>query len=87
MFTGIVEELGTVVSREGAKLRIAATAESGVFGDGFQMVMSPHTAARKAFQLHTATGKLKALMTPMEPRGSHCSRIAWPGLSLGMVRP
>ncbi len=25
MFTGIVEELGTVVSREGAKLRIAAT--------------------------------------------------------------
>ena len=57
------------------------------FGDGFQMVTSPQTAARKAFQLHTATGKLKALMTPTMPIGCHCSYMRWPGRSECMVLP
>ena len=66
---------------------IEAIAHSGVFGEGFQMVISPHTAARKAFQLHTATGKLKALITPTTPSGCQVSRIWWPGRSEAMVRP
>ena len=43
---------------------IAAIADSGVFGDGFQIEMSPHTAATNAFHAHTATGKLKARDDP-----------------------
>jgi hypothetical protein len=66
---------------------IAATAESGVFGDGFQIEMSPHTAATKLFQAQTATGKLNALMIPTRPSGCHCSYMRWPGRSLCMVRP
>src|SRR5687767_8241352 len=32
-----------------------ATAQSGVFSDGFHTITSPHTQASMAFQLHTAT--------------------------------
>jgi len=52
---------------------IAATADSGTLGEGFQIVMLPQIAARKLFQAHTATGKLNALMTPTMPSGCHCS--------------
>ena len=41
-----------------------ASAVSGVFSLGFHNTESPHTSASAAFQLHTATGKLKAEMTP-----------------------
>src|SRR5690606_37878297 len=37
-----------------------ATAVIGVFSDGFHTHTLPHTQAMAAFQLHTATGKLKA---------------------------
>jgi len=40
-----------------------------------------------AFQPHGATGKLKAVMQPMIPRGYHTSIIACPGLSLGKTFP
>ena len=43
--------------------------------DGFHMVVFPHIAAINAFQLQTATGKLKALITPVIPIGCHCSYI------------
>ena len=66
---------------------IEAIADSGVFGDGFQMQMSPQTAATNAFQAHTATGKLNAEMIPTRPIGCHCSYMRWPGRSLCMVRP
>src|SRR5438105_10052796 len=36
-----------------------ATAQSGVFSDGFHTHTSPQTQASAVFQLHTATGKLK----------------------------
>ena len=52
---------------------IEAMADSGVFGDGFQMVMSPQIAATNAFHAHTATGKLNAEITPTMPIGCHCS--------------
>src|SRR5579872_1996463 len=39
-----------------------AIAESGVFSDGFHTQVLPHISAIILFQLHTATGKLKALM-------------------------
>ena len=39
-------------------------AVSGVLSDGFQSTQSPQTAAMSAFQDHTATGKLKAEITP-----------------------
>ena len=44
-----------------------AIAESGVFSDGFQMIVSPQTSASIAFQAQTATGKLKAVITPTVP--------------------
>ena len=70
-----------------AAIRVTAMAVSGVRSDGFHRVASPHTAARAAFQLHTATGKLNALMTPTTPNGCHCSLMWWSGRSLCMVSP
>ena len=64
-----------------------AAAVSGVFSDGFQMTLLPHTNAKAAFHAHTATGKLNAEMTSTGPSGCHCSIIRWPGRSLAMVRP
>ena len=55
------------------QMRCTAMAQSGVWCDGFQTQMSPQTAARKAFQDQTATGKLKAEMIPITPSGCHCS--------------
>ncbi len=60
---------------------IEAIALSGVFGDGFQIEMSPQTAAMNAFHAHTATGKLNAEMMPTRPSGCHCSLMRWPGRS------
>ena len=54
-------------------------AVSGTSEDGFQSTQSPHTAAISAFHDHTATGKLKALITPTIPSGCHCSYMRWPG--------
>ena len=51
------------------------TPVSGVFSDGFQMHTSPQTHASIVFHDHTATGKLKALITPIGPKGCHCSYI------------
>ncbi len=49
--------------------------------------MSPQTSATAVFHDHTATGKLKALITPTTPIGCHVSIRRWPGRSDGMVRP
>ena len=51
----------------------------------FQSIVSPHAMAMAEFHPYTATGKLKAVMIPMTPRGFQFSRRAWPGLSLGMT--
>ncbi len=59
----------------GATRCCTATAHSGTGSAGFQMTGSPHTAASAAFQDQTATGKLKAVMTPTGPSGCHCSII------------
>ena len=64
-----------------------ASAVSRVFSDGFHTTASPHTRASAVFHDHTATGKLKALMTPTTPSGCHCSIIRWPGRSEAIVRP
>jgi hypothetical protein len=48
---------------------------------------SPHTSASAAFHAHTATGKLKAEMTPTTPSGCQVSIMRWPGRSVAMVRP
>ena len=70
-----------------AAIRVQAMAVNGVWLDGFHTVLSPHTAAMAAFQLHTATGKLKALITPTTPSGCHCSYIRWSARSECMVSP
>src|SRR3546814_4610923 len=44
-----------------------ANAVSGAFSDGFQTTESPQTNASAEFQHQTATGKLKAEMTPTGP--------------------
>ena len=46
---------------------------TGVFSDGFQTTASPQTKASAAFHDHTATGKLKAEMTPTTPTGCQVS--------------
>ena len=76
-----------VSARTRSTMRVTASAQSGVGEAGFQSTTSPQTPARKAFQAHTATGKLKAEMTPTVPRGCHCSVIRWRGRSLCMTRP
>ena len=70
-----------------AAMLVTATAVSGVWLDGFQMFVSPHTAAMKEFQLHTATGKLNDVMMPIGPSGCHCSYMRWRGRSDAIVKP
>ena len=70
-----------------SKILPTASAESGVFSEGFQITGSPQTSAKAAFQAKGATGKLKAVMIPQTPRGCQVSRMAWPGRSEAMVRP
>ena len=59
----------------------------GVRSEGFQSTGSPQTRARAAFQLHTATGKLNALITATGPSGCHVSVSRWPGRSEAIVFP
>ena len=66
-------------------------AMSGVSGEGFQSTQSPHTAAIMAFQAQTATGKLKAVMTPTDAQRmpllvhavAAAARSAWSGRRAG----
>src|SRR5690606_39497305 len=51
-----------------------AKATSGVFSEGFQMTGLPQTMANAVFQDQTATGKLKAEMTPMRSE-EHTSEL------------
>ncbi len=55
--------------------------------EGFHTTVFPHTSAIAVFQDHTATGKLKAVITPTTPSGCQVSISRWPGRSEGMVRP
>ena len=66
--------------------RRQASAVSGVISDGFQTTVSPHTRASAVFHDQTATGKLKAEMTPTTPSGCQVSISRWPGRSEAMVR-
>ena len=72
---------GTPPNRSAARSNsdMHASAVSGVRSDGFQITGSPQTKASAAFQLHTATGKLKALITATGPSGCHVSVRRWPG--------
>ena len=54
---------------------------SGVSSEGFHTTGSPQTSAIAVFQDQTATGKLKALMTPTTPSGCQVSMSRWPGRS------
>ena len=69
------------------KIFIVASAESGVFSDGFQITGSPQMSASAAFHDHTATGKLNAEMIAQGPSGCQLSAIRWPGRSEAMARP
>ncbi len=62
-------------------------AVKGASGEGFQIMVSPQTAAIIAFQAQTAAGKLKAVMMPIGPSGCHCSIIRCLGRSLAIVKP
>ena len=66
---------------------LTGQAQSGVFSDGFQTTGSPQTKAIMAFQAQTATGKLKAVITPIGPSGCHCSISRCSRRSLAMVIP
>ena len=66
---------------------VTAMAQSGTWLEGFQMSVSPHTEATRAFHDHTATGKLKAVMTPTGPSGCHCSIMRCSGRSEAIVKP
>jgi hypothetical protein len=64
-----------------------ASAVSEVFSEGFHTSVSPQARASDAFHAHTATGKLKAVMTPTTPSGCQVSIILCPGRSEAMVSP
>ena len=64
-----------------------AMAQKGVFSLGFQTHTLPQTQARAVFQLHTATGKLKAEIMPTIPKGWYCSYIRCAGRSECIVNP
>ena len=80
---------GTPPKRSAARSNsdMHASAVSGVRSDGFQITGSPQTKASAAFQLQTATGKLKALITATGPSGCHVSVSRWPGRSDAIERP
>ena len=80
---------GASPNRSAARSKIdrQASAVSGVSDDGFQTTGSPHASASAEFQLHTATGKLNAVMTPIGPSGCQVSNIRCPGRSDAIVRP
>ena len=59
----------------------------GVRSDGFQITGLPQTSASAAFHDQTATGKLKAEMTPTGPIGCHCSISRCSARSLTTARP
>ena len=50
-----------------------AIAVRGATREGFQIMVSPQTAASMEFHAQTAAGKLKAVMMPIDPIGCHCS--------------
>ena len=52
-----------------------AMAVNGVYEDGFQTTVSPHTAAIVLFHDQTAVGKLNEVINPSTPSGCHCSYI------------
>ena len=80
---------GTPPKRSAARSKsdMHASAVSGVRSEGFQITGSPQTNASAAFQLQTATGKLKALITATGPSGCHVSVRRWPGRSDAIERP
>ena len=80
---------GASPNRSAARSRsaVVASAVSGVRSDGFQITGSPQTSASAAFQLQTATGKLKALITATGPSGCQVSVSRWPGRSEAIERP
>ncbi len=80
---------GVSPKRAAARSRsaVVAIAVSGVRSEGFQITGSPQTSASAAFQLQTATGKLKALITATGPSGCHVSVSRCPGRSEAIERP
>ena len=80
---------GTSPRRSAARRSSAveASAVSGARSDGFHTTGSPQTRASAAFQLQTATGKLKALITATGPSGCQVSVRRCPGRSEAIERP
>jgi hypothetical protein len=58
-----------------------------VSSEGFHTTVSPQTRAIAVFHDHTATGKLKAVMTPTTPSGCQVSISRCPGRSEAIVLP
>src|SRR5450755_4802546 len=75
--------------RSSTRLQMCCTAteHKEVFADGFHTTELPAMAARNAFQDHTATGKLKAEITPTTPSGCHCSYMRCSTRSECIVKP
>ncbi len=69
------------------RIACATHADSGVFSDGFHTTALPHASASAAFHAHTATGKLKAEITPHTPNGCQVSSMRCSGRSEAIVRP
>jgi len=64
-----------------------ATVQRLVDSEPFQITVSPQIRASATFHPLTATGKLKAVITPTFPIGFHYSIIKCEGLSLGRTLP
>ena len=65
----------------------AASADRLAFSDGFHTTALPQTSASAVFHDQTATGKLKADITPTTPKGCQVSIMRWLGRSEAIVYP
>lgn len=75
------------ISRTSAIMRVVAIVIRLVVEAPFHIVRSPQIAAIAKFQPSTAQGKLNAVITPIRPRGFHCSIMKWLGRSEGKICP
>lgn len=74
-------------SKTSAIILVVAKVTRDVVEAPFHKTKSPHIKAIAKFQPKTAHGKLKAVMTPINPKGFHYSIIKWSGLSEGIIFP
>ena len=71
----------------GSVLKAARAAEFSSYGSDISEDAHGTVQDFLTAQAHTATGKLNVVITPIGPKGCHCSIMRCAGRSLAIVRP